>query len=60
MKKPQLKLPAKQYGGDGRYYLMDGTTPIVWLPMSARAARAGNLTRQKYGQPQWWWSGKRK
>ena len=59
MKKPQLKQPG-QYGGDGLYYLMDGTRRINKIHMSARDAIESNLTRQRYGQPQWWWSGKRK
>ena len=59
MKKPKLKQPG-QYGGDGIYYLMEGTHKVAKIQMSARDAIASNLTRQRYGQPQWWWSGRRK
>ena len=59
MKKPKLKQPG-QYGGDGKYWLMDGTRILTFMHMSARDAIASNVSRQKYGQLQWWWSGKRK
>ena len=59
MKKPQLKQPG-QYGGDGLYYLMDGTRRINKTWMTERDAKNLNFTRKQYGHPQWWWSGKRK
>ncbi|MEY4940750.1 MAG: hypothetical protein RIQ93_2485 [Verrucomicrobiota bacterium] len=59
MKKPQLKQPG-QYGGDGLYYLLDGTRRINKIHMSARAARDLNISRKKHGFAQWQWSGRRK
>ena len=57
MKKPQLKPPARQYGGDGLYYLMAGTRRINKTWMTAREAQNLNVARKQYGHPQWWWSG---
>ena len=59
MKKPKPK-QSVQYGGDGLYYLLDGTRRINKAWMTERDAKNLNFTRKQYGHPQWWWSGKRK
>jgi len=53
------KLPAK-YGGDGLYFLMDGTRIVNKCRMSRKTAKELNITRKKFGHPQWRWSGKTK
>ena len=55
--KPPKRKPAQQYGGDGLYYLMDGTRRINKTWMTERDAKNLNFTRKQYGHPQWWWSG---
>ena len=55
----EIVLPPRQYGGDGLYYLMDGTRRVNKMHMNRQTAKELNVSRKLYGHPQWRWSGKR-
>ena len=58
-KTPARVLPRAQYGGDGLYYLMDGTRRVNKMHMNRQTAKELNVSRKLYGHPLWRWSGKR-
>lgn len=49
-----------QYGGDGLYYLMEGSYKVNELEMRADDARERNRDRKRHGiKSLWFWSGKK-
>jgi hypothetical protein len=60
-----MKLRTKQYGGDGKYFLMDNGEAdgkrINFLWMTAKDAQERNDERKLHHiVSRWWWAGKKK